>query len=112
MAMQAGRVAIDSALAKLKPLPRRTPPEKSLLQRARMQVVDCFYRVGPGNVTPDMRSAAKAAITDELQKWPLETLPWEEIVMRAEATRDRIWAPYWTRQKEERTRSRHGGSSA
>ena len=67
-----------------------------------MQVVDCFYRVGAGEVTPDMRSAAKVAITDELKKWPLETLRWEEIVMRAEATRDRIWAPYWTRQQEER----------
>ena len=101
--MQAGRVAIDSAFAKLTAAQVDYAREE-LLQRARMQVVDGFYRLGPGDVTPDMRSAAKVAITDELQKWPIETLRWEEIVMRAEATRDRIWAPYWTRQQEERVR--------
>jgi hypothetical protein len=74
-----------------------------LVQRAKQQAIDAFYP-SEGTVTPAMRGEAHRAIEIELSKDPLEAFPSTEILERAISIRDRIYAPYFQQEREERER--------
>jgi hypothetical protein len=59
-----------------------------------------------GVITPEMAVAAKVAFRDELGPLPIEAFSHTELSLRAEAIRDRAWAPYLQRQKEQSERQK------
>jgi hypothetical protein len=61
------------------------------------------YRPQEGVLTPDMAVAAKVAILDDLDVLAIQDMPEAELTLRATAIRDRVLAPYFRAQKEERT---------
>lgn len=85
----------------------RSPQQqrRHVLQAAKAQVID-RSRSWSGTVTASMRGAAKAAIERGLANLPLEELPFEEVIEIAAATRDRCYAPAFTRQARDATRQR------
>jgi hypothetical protein len=74
---------------------------ESLLAGLCTTLVD-WYRPLEGAITPEMAVAAKVALLDELGALPVEELSPTERSLRAEAIRNRVWAPYFRTQKAER----------
>ncbi len=74
-----------------------------LLQRAKQQAIDA-YIASEGNVTPVMRGEAHKAIEIELSQYPLEEFSSSEILERTMAIRDKVYAPYFRQEREERER--------
>lgn len=74
---------------------------RKLLQAAKDRVIN-QYGTPLGTVTPAMRGAAKAAIERELSTFPLEELPFEEIIELAAEIRDRLYVPAFRKQARER----------
>jgi len=77
------------------PKSRRRP----FLQEAKQQAIDAFCS-SEGTVTPAMRGEARRAIEIELSKDPLEEFPWTEILERATAIRDSIYASHFQQERE------------
>jgi hypothetical protein len=79
-----------------------TSPEscrRLLLQQAKQQTIDSYVS-SKGTVSPAMRGEARRAIEIELSNDPLEEFPWTEILERAIAVRDKIYAPYFQQEHE------------
>ena len=64
---------------------------ETLIRNVRTHVVD-HYSANGHLITPSMRAEAKMLITDELRTLPLEQMPYDELLFRAEVLRNRCWA--------------------
>lgn len=74
---------------------------RRLLQQAKQQIVGGFY-TDRGTVTQGMRGEVLQALEVELTQEPLELFSWTEILERGMAIRERVFAPYFQREQEER----------
>lgn len=85
---------------------QETPQQRRrrLLEAAKSKAIDRSWGF-TGTVTVEMRAAARLTIDRELRDEPLEEFSSQEVIELAEGVRDRVYASFWSRQKEETQRT-------